>query len=213
MNYNILAYNLFLGEKEEQIKYINDNNFDIIFLSEASSNVIDNFNNYIGDKIDSHCGYTYLGIHKKHNIDILMIIKLIGCVVFHVKINNKEFILGSLHLFPYKENKNKRKEQLNRIYEDLEDNNLLHLPIILGGDTNMGDNENYIESYDFIDIDNDNYNYTYPNRKCKDPRITFIPKNNFKYDKFLIKNCTASDFKTIPNNSSDHLAISINIKI
>jgi hypothetical protein len=207
----ILAYNLFLGEKEEQIKYINDNDFDIIFLSEASENVIKNFNNYTGDIIDSHCGYTYLGIHKKHNIDILMIIKLIGCVIFHVKINDKEIILGSLHLFPYKENKNKRKEQINRIYEDLEDNNLLHLPIILGGDTNMTNDDTYIDSYDFIDINNDNYNYTYPNRKCKDPRITFIPKNNFKYDKFLIKNCEANDFNIIPNYSSDHLAISINI--
>ena len=205
MNYNILAYNLFYGEKPEQIKFINDNNFDIIFLSEASDNVIENFNNYIGDKIDSHCGYTYLGIHKKHNIDILMIIKLFGCVVFHVKINDKELILGSLHLFPYKENIKKRKEQINRIYEDLEENNLLHLPIILGGDTNMTNNDIYIESYDF----NQYSDITYPNRLCKDNRITFTPKNNFKYDRFFIKNCIANDFNVIPNNSSDHLAINI----
>jgi hypothetical protein len=206
---NILAYNLFLGEKDEQIKFINNNNFDIIFLSEASNNVIESFSNYNGDLIDSHCGYTYLGIHKKHNIDILMIIKLYGCIVFHVKINNQELILGSLHLVPYKENKGKRMEQINRIYEDLEDNKLLHLPIILGGDTNMTDNETYIESYDF----NIYSDISYPNRKCKDSRITFVPKNNFKYDKFLIKNCQANDFKTIPNNSSDHLAISCKIML
>jgi hypothetical protein len=107
---NILAYNLFYGEKEEQIKFINEHDFDIIFLSEASSNVINNFNNYNGDLIESHCGYTYLGINKKHNVDILMIIKLFGCVVFHVKINNEELILGSLHLFPYKAYIKKRKE-------------------------------------------------------------------------------------------------------
>ena len=203
----ILAYNLFHGEKKEQIDYINDNDFDIIFLSEASENIIETFNNYIGDKIDSHCGYTYLGINKKHNIDILTIIKLLGCVVFHVKINGQEIILGSLHLLPYKENKRKRKEQINRIYEDLEDNKLQHLPIILGGDTNMTDDDTYIDSYDFIIFTN----ITYPNRKCKDNRITFVPKNNFKYDRFLIKNCSAFDFKTIPNYSSDHMAISINI--
>ncbi len=203
----ILAYNLFHGEKEEQLKYINNNDFDVIFLSEASENVIENFNNYIGDKNNSHCGYTYLGINRKHNVEILMVIKLIGCVVLHVKINDKELILGSLHLLPYKENKNKRKEQINRIYEDLEDNKLLHLPIILGGDTNMTDNDTYIESYDF----NIYSDITYPNRLCKDNRITFFPKNNFRYDRFFIKNCSASDFKTIPNNNSDHLAISINI--
>ncbi len=204
---NLLAYNLFYGEKKEQIEYINNNNFDIIFLSEASENVINNFNNYIGDKIDSHCGFTYLGIHKKHNIDILMIIKLTGCVIFHVKINNKELVLGSLHLFPYKENKGNRKKQINKIYEDLEENNLQHLPIILGGDTNMTNEEDYIDSYGF----NEYSDYTYPNRMCKDNRITFIPKNDFKYDRFFIKNCSASDFKTIHNNSSDHLAININI--
>jgi len=199
----VLAYNLFYGEKKEQIDYINDNNFDIIFLSEASDNVIKNFDNYVGDYIKSHCGFTYLGIHKKHNIDILMIIKLTGCIVFHVKINDKELILGSLHLFPYKENKKHRQEQINRIYEDLEDNNLLHLPIILGGDTNMTNEENYIDSYDF-NIFSD---ITYPNRVVINKNI----KNDFKYDKFLIKNCSASDFKTIPNNCSDHLAININI--
>lgn len=211
---NILAYNLFYGEKEEQIKFINDNNFDIIFLSEASDNVIYNFTNYIGDFIDSHCGYTYLGIHKKHNVDILMVIKLFGCVIFHVKINNQELILGSLHLFPYKQYKSKRKEQLNRIFEDLEENNLLHLPIILGGDTNMTEDENYIiESYDLIEPFTDYYSY--PNRNCNDSRINFIPKNDslnyFRYDRFLIKNCQTNDFKIIPNNSSDHLGISINI--
>jgi hypothetical protein len=209
---NILAYNLFYGEKEEQIKFINEHDFDIIFLSEASSNVINNFNNYNGDLIESHCGYTYLGINKKHNVDILMIIKLFGCVVFHVKINNEELILGSLHLFPYKAYIKKRKEQLNRIYEDLQEHNLLHLPIILGGDTNMTEDENYIiELYDLIDCTDDYYSY--PNRNCLDPRINFIPKNNFRYDRFLIKNCEANDLKTIPNNSSDHLAININIKI
>ncbi len=200
----VLAYNLFYGEKKEQIEFINNNNFDIIFLSEASDNVIDNFDNYTGDYIKSHCGFTYLGIHKNHNIDILMIIKLTGCVVFHVKINDKEFILGSLHLYPYKENKKLRQEQINRIYDDLQYNNLLHLPIILGGDTNMTDNDNYIDSYDFIEFSD----ITYPNRLV----ITKNIKNDFKYDRFFIKNCSASDFKTIPNNCSDHLAISINIK-
>ncbi len=200
----VLAYNLFYGEKKEQIEFINNNNFDIIFLSEASDNVIDNFDNYTGDYIKSHCGFTYLGIHKKYNIDILMIIKLTGCVVFHVKINDKEFILGSLHLYPYKENKKLRQEQINRIYDDLQYNNLLHLPIILGGDTNMTDNDNYIDSYDFIEFSD----ITYPNRLV----ITKNIKNDFKYDRFFIKNCSASDFKTIPNNCSDHLAISINIK-
>ena len=43
---NILSYNLFQGEDELQIKYINENKYDIIFLQEASKDI--NINNYLG---------------------------------------------------------------------------------------------------------------------------------------------------------------------
>jgi hypothetical protein len=216
-NLNILAYNLFCGEDEEQIKYIKENDFDILFLSETSNDIDKKLYNYISDKVESHCGYTYLGINKKFKIDILNIFKSAGIVIIHLKYNepvNKELVLCSLHLAPYKKNAKIRNIQIFKIHEILEDLNLLKLPIIIGGDTNMTDDEDdVIKEYDFIDVYNDNDYLTYPNREFNDNRIKFVSPNDFRYDRFFIKNCEAKKFKTIPNQNSDHLAISVLINI
>ena len=75
-----------------------------------------------------------------------------------------------------------------------------------------------IDEYELIDVFKQNgysneYYLTYPNREfmtnSKDPRIKFVPKNDFRYDRFFIKNCEAKEFKTIPNQNSDHLAINV----
>ncbi len=215
MNLNILAYNLYLGEDKEQIDFIKENDYDVLFLSEASEDINNKLNNYIGDKIESHCGFTYLGINKKHKIELLNVYKSSGIVIFHLKINDKELILISIHLAPYKKNSKIRNIQMFKIHEILEDLNVLHLPIIIGGDTNMTDDENYIDEYNLIDV-NTNY-ITYPNRPYVssgvDKRIKFVSPTDFRYDRFFIKNCEASDFKTLPNNNSDHLAITMIIKI
>ncbi len=219
-NLNILAYNLFGGEDEEQIKYIKENDYDILFLSETSKDINKKLNNYIGDKIESHCGYTYLGISKKLNIEILNIYKSTGIVIIHLKHNdniNHELVLCSVHLAPYKKNAKIRNIQIFKINEILEDLNILHLPIIIGGDTNMTDDEDdVIKEYEFIDVflnDPNEYYSTYPNRyiitKGSDKKLTFVPKNNFRYDRFFIKNCEGKEFKTIPNQNSDHLAINM----
>ena len=128
-------------------------------------------------------------------------------------------VICSVHLAPYKKNIKIRNIQMFKINEILEDLNLLHLPIIIGGDTNMTDDEDdVIQEYDLIDVyfeTNNEYYLTYPNRefmtKSSDERIKFVPKNDFRYDRFFIKNCEAKDFTTIPNNNSDHLAINVNI--
>ena len=221
---NILAYNLFMEEDEEQIVYIKENDFDILLLSETSNDIDKKLDNYIGDKVESHCGYTYLGINKKLNIEVLTILKSQGIIIMHLKINYEELVICSVHLTPYKTNANIRNIQIFKINEMLEDLNLLHLPIIIGGDTNMtNDEDNVIDEYELIDVFNqkgynpNEYYLTYPNRefmtKSKDPRIKFVPKNDFRYDRFFIKNCIATEFKTIPNNNSDHLAINVIINI
>ncbi len=219
-NLTVLAYNLFFGEDEEQIKYIEENNFDILFLSETSADIETKLYNYIGDKIESHCGYTYLGINKKFNIEILNIYKSSGIVIIHLKINNHELVLCSIHLTPYKKNAKIRNIQIFKIHEILEDYNLLQLPIIIGGDTNMTDNEDdVVKEYGFIDVYNESENdyVTYPNRdyitNSSDKRITFVSPTDFRYDRFFIKNCIATEYKTIPNQNSDHLAINIIVNI
>ena len=221
MKLNILAYNLYLGEDKEQIDFIKENDYDILFLSEASEYINKNLNNYIGDKIESHCGFTYLGINKKHKIELLNIYKSFGIVIFQAKINNNEMILISIHLAPYKKNAKIRNIQMFKIHEILEDLNVLHLPIIIGGDTNMTDDEDdVVKEYNLIDVylnDPNELSYvTYPNRDYVtsgvDKRITFVSPTDFRYDRFFIKNCDAKEYKTIPNNNSDHLAINIIIQ-
>jgi hypothetical protein len=220
-NLNILAYNLFLGEDNEQIIYIKENDFDILLLSEASNDIDKKLDNYLGHTVESHCGYTYLGINKKFNIEVLNILNSIGIVIMHLKINSNEMVICSIHLTPYKKNAKIRNIQMFKINEILEDLNLLHLPIIIGGDTNMTDDEDeVIDEYGLIDVyleTNNEYYLTYPNRefmtKSKDSRITFVPKNDFRYDRFFIKNCEGKNFKTIPNLKSDHLAINVVINL
>ena len=207
----ILGYNLFCGEDEEQINYIKENNYDILLLSEASEDI--KLDNYYGDKVESHCGYTYFGINKKLNFEILNTFKSTGIVIVHLKIYSHEMVIVSVHLTPYKKNANIRNIQLFRLNEVLEDNQLFNLPIIIGGDTNMTDEEDdIIKEYNLIDV-YENYYLTYPNREFKDKRLTFVPKNDFRYDRFFIKNCIATDFKTIGNNNSDHLAISMIVNL
>jgi hypothetical protein len=213
---NILAYNLFLGEDDEQISYIKENEFDILLLSEASDDIDKKLDNYLGNKVESHCGYTYLGINKKFNIQVLNIINSTGIIIMHLKIYSHEMVICSVHLAPYKKNIKIRNIQMFKINEILEDLNLLHLPIIIGGDTNMTDDENdIIDEYGLTDVylETNKYYLTYPNREfmtnSSDERIKFVPKNDFRYDRFFIKNCVAKDFKTIPNLNSDHLAINV----
>ena len=207
----ILSYNLFYGEDEEQIKYINDNGYDILFLQEVSQKANNNLNKYFGDIVESHCEYTYLGLNKKLNFKIINTIKYKGIIINHLIINNIELVLGSLHLYPSKNNYDKREEQMQNIQKMLTDNKLIHLPIILGGDTNMKDDENFNFFDDIYLKNNNNKNYytTYPNRNFTDNRVQFTPRNNFRYDRFLIKNCKSipDSFETVSNLNSDHLAI------
>jgi endonuclease/exonuclease/phosphatase family metal-dependent hydrolase len=209
---NILSYNLFHGEDEIQTNYINDNNFDIIFLQETSKNI--NLQNYIGDKVNSHCGYTYIGINKKLDFKILGVYKNNGIIINHIIINNMQMIIGSLHLHWGKDGNTQRLSQLDNINKLLIDKKLNHLPMVLGGDTNMRDYEKFDKFSDIYLLNkNKNFYLTYPNREFKDSRITYITEYNFRFDKFYIKNCNYKNFETIPNVSSDHLAIKTTIVI
>lgn len=210
IRFKILGYNLFCGESPEQIDFIEKMNNDILFLSETSKNSLNNFKDYKGYCIKSHCGYTYLGINKKFKIEELKLINSIGIILLYTKIDNTEVILGSIHLAPGKENANVRDEQLKNIITEIKKINLNNIPVILGGDTNMKDNIN-INEFDLNDVylikKESKYELTYPNRTFKDERLKFIPKYDYRYDRFFIKNCKCLCFETIGNNDSDHLSI------
>jgi hypothetical protein len=212
--FKILGYNLFNGETDRQLEFITLNNYDILFLSESSINIIKSLQEkYNGYSVKSHCGNTYLGINKKITMNIIKKIEMNGIIFLHVKINNKyEIIFGSVHLAPFKENIKVRKEQLKIIMNELPKN----IPVIFGGDTNMRDEES-VEEFELDDVyllkKKNKYYSTYPNRNFTSDKLKFIPKNNFRYDRFFTKNCKCLKFITIDNNESDHLAIESIIEI
>jgi len=214
IKFKILGYNLFNGETDRQLEFITLNNYDILFLSESSINIIKSLQEkYIGYSVKSHCGYTYLGINKKITMNIIKKIEMNGIIFLHVKINNKyEIIFGSVHLAPFKENIKVRNEQLKIIMNELPKN----IPVIFGGDTNMRDEESVAE-FELDDVyllkKENKYYSTYPNRNFTSDKLKFIPKNNFRYDRFFTKNCKCLNFITIDNNESDHLAIESIIEI
>jgi hypothetical protein len=218
----IIGYNLFYygleTDQTKQIEYINENDYDILFLSECISTIENKFDKYIGYKTKSHCGYTYLGINKKLKGKIIKIMEIYGIIICEVEINNKSIVLISLHMIPFEKNKKSRKEQMAKIQEILEKNNLLEIPIIMGGDTNMRDGENtIIDEYGFKDVylnDKTSKKYTtYPNEKFKSDKLMFVPKNNFRYDRFFIKGIVYKDYDVIENENSDHLAIKLTVSL
>lgn len=210
IRFKILGYNLFCGETKEQNDFIDNANCDIIFLQETSKNILNILDNYKGYCIGSHCGYTYIGIDKRLKIEEIKLVELKGIILLYAKINNNELILGSIHLAPGKENANLRNEQLKNIITEIKKINLNNIPVILGGDTNMKDDVD-INEFDLNDVylikKDKKHEFTYPNRIFKDERLKFIPKYDYRYDRFFIKNCKCLCYETIKNNDSDHLSI------
>jgi hypothetical protein len=136
----------------------------------------------------------------------------------HIKYNNQEIVLGGMHLAPFKDGVENRKKQINKIYTYICENNLDKFPQIFGGDTNMRDNEDgYFEKYDYVDSYCGDFDSstcsTYPNRNFKHDKLKNYTFNNFRYDRFYLKNCSNDDYKIITNLPSDHYGISIELVI
>jgi hypothetical protein len=223
INLNIIGWNLFEGGCEDQIKYINTQNFDILFLTECSLDFADKLINYHGLTDKSHCKYSYLGINNKLVYDIKMIINVCGIIICHIIINDIEMVIGTIHLAPTKKNIETRKEQIKIIKNVIDEYKLENIPIILGGDTNIryDEDDEFIKNDYFKDIykhyNNTEHEITYPNKNFTpemDSRLKFIPNTTFRYDRFYIKNIyNFNKLNTIPNKNSDHLAITTNIQI
>lgn len=219
---HVIGYNLFNRERQQQIDYLNNSCADILLLQEASCEIIYLLDKYESCITKSHCEYTCLSINKKLfskiSIPKILLIKD-GSILVHVTFKNtgEELVIGSLHLPWGNKDRNgpsQRKKMIRTIYECLHFNKLLNIPIILGGDTNMRDNENHVVGeYGFKDVfcETPKSNYiTWPNknRKCIN-KSDRIPDCTFRFDRFFVKNLDFSGFKTINNTVSDHLIIEV----
>ena len=220
---NILSFNVFFGENTNHINDIIENNYDLLFLQECSEQIINKLNNYAGfiELSTKHKGieyYTYLGINKKNKIKILKKFNESGIIGIFLKLNNLKICVFSIHLCPYQIHYNSRKIEFDNIYKFIDENNLNNIPIIICGDTNMQEYENYLkDTYNDIgeSIENIKYKKTYPNLKCKDVKFDNkkVSTTEQRYDRIIIKNCDYTNFKSVIDDYSDHYKLETIITI
>lgn len=216
----VIAFNMQYKKSidDEQINQLINLNSDIMLLSECYKyigEVLYNYNELISEK--SHCGYMKIFIHKNICIDNwnynIETIKLDGCVLSVVDTIFGKMILGTMHLAPFKQNYIYRENTIIKINEFCHDFNC---PCIIGGDTNMRPYEKYTGDFEdaWEKCSNSKYYLTWPNRDYVD-KVSFTNLRHIQYDcrfdKFFIKNCIYTRFKTINTKNSDHLMIAIDI--
>jgi hypothetical protein len=192
---------------------------DIIMLQECAENIDEYFYNYISYKyISSHCGFINLLIHKRMKPILLNEFIDNGIIIYHIDTKIGQMVVGSIHLQPYSSINDKilRTISIYKVLNFLNEEQLTKLPIIIGGDTNMRDDEQICELTnnaldDVYNLHNDENKYhTWPN-KTSSYKDKFSNYKNFRFDRFFYSNLTSKTFNTIVSDYSDHLIIETNI--
>jgi len=214
INFNCISYNINQGGNDKLHDFLYENLFDIIFIQEAKADIISKLSNkYNLNYVSSHCGKILLGINLKHQYTNISIyagsyndMKSEQFILNHCILNNKELLLVSCHLTPFKDNHEDRSESINEIIYIINKNNLNHLPLIIAGDTNM-------RTWEYEDTELIQYNlkepyntfYTWPNKNIKQ----FKNYNcEMRFDRVITKNINITKYKV--NYSllySDHYPI------
>jgi hypothetical protein len=218
----IISWNLDLDNNNitQKIGEILSKNADIIMLQECVDNIDIFFNDYISyGKAQSHCGIINLFIHKKLKPELINKYIDNGMVLYHINSKHGQLILGSVHLPPYGGINDKilRTITIFKLINYLKIEKLLDLPIIIGGDTNMRDDEQIKELTDNI-LDDIYENYGDENKYHTWPNKTSIYKDKFekyktfRFDRFFYSNITTKTFNTILSENSDHLMIETKIQ-
>jgi endonuclease/exonuclease/phosphatase family metal-dependent hydrolase len=190
-----------------------EKNADIIMLQECQPNIENMFSDYISyETSKSNVGFVNLLIHKKLNSELINVFKDNGILIYHLNTIFGNIIVASIHLPPFNKINDKilRTISIYKIINFLKKENLTKLPIIIGGDTNMHDDEkigNLSEDIleDLYDNFGDDNNYhTYPIRNKNLYR-------KYRFDRFFYSNLTIKNFITWSSDNSEHLMIETNI--
>ena len=209
----IVSWNLDIENKnmETKIEEILQRDSDILMLQECEDNINDFFEDYISfGKSSSHCGIVILLIHKRIKPQHIKTYAKDGVVLAHINSCYGQLILGSVHLPPFGSINDKilRTTMIFNLIEYLKKEQLLNLPIIIGGDTNMRDDEQISELTDYIldDIydnfgDEEKY-HTWPN-KTSIYKNKFQKYKTFRFDRFFYSHVTSSTFNTITSDNSE----------
>ena len=210
LSFNVFFSNPDLKKNEtyRQVAHLKYIDADILFLQECSEDIETKLVDYEYLNTESHCGYTYLLIKKILNYKIIDYVCQDGIILSWIKTDYGEFVLGSLHMIPYDDKSDVmfRIEQMEMFQDWINLNNLSNIPIIIGGDTNMGHKESKkIKKENFFE---ELTNISYPNREIiykKARNYALNVKGDYTYDKFFIKNVKVNNYQTINTYDSDHL--------
>jgi len=140
----VISWNLDIENcnMEAKINEINEKNADIIMLQESNPNI--KFINYISyETAKSHKGIISLFIHKRICPELINVFKYNGILIYHLNTKFGQIIVASIHLPPFNKINDKilRSIAIYKMISFLKNENLTKLPIIVGGNTNMQDDE------------------------------------------------------------------------
>lgn len=215
----VISWNLDINNKnhDAKINEIIEKNADIIMLQECIPNITNNLINYISySTVKSHNGTINLLIHKRINPELINVFKDNGILIYHLNTKFGYIIVASIHLAPFNKINDKilRTISIYKITNFLKKTNLLNLPIIVGGDTNMQDDEhignlseNILE--DLYDNYGDENNYhTWP---VRNKNLNNKLNKKFRFDRFFYSNLTVKNFNTWTSEHSNHIMIETDI--
>jgi hypothetical protein len=211
----VISWNLDIENKnnDAKINEITEKNADIIMLQECIPNITKKLINYISySTVKSHNGTINLLIHKRINPELINVFKDNGILIYHLNTKFGQIIASSIHLTPFNKINDKilRTITIYKMTNFLKNENLTQLPIIIGGDTNMQDDER-IENLS-EDILEDLYdNYGDENNYHTLPVQSDKLNKQFRFDRFFYSNLIVKNFNTWVSEYSNHILIETDI--
>lgn len=199
----------------EQVEQLNKLNADVMYLCECDKNINQYFTNHV--HITSNYGNAKdvkVFIHKNLQPKIIKTKNREYITMAVVDTTFGKIIFGCVHLIDGQQHEETRRMYYTKM-TDWISNHYADLPVIIGGDTNMRENETFDDFYDaYKNTSNPKYYLTWPNRTYDDKYCKFklkTIKNNFRFDRIYVRTCNVKRFKTINTHNSDHLMIIVDV--
>lgn len=211
----VISWNLDIKNKDTKLKIneLIEKNADIIMLQECYADIKSHFDDYISyDTVKGYKGNINLFIHKRLNSEIYSIFKDNGLLIYHLNTSYGQIIVASIQLPPFNKINNKilRTIYIYKIIDFLKNEKLTKLPIIIGGDTNMQDDEHIRNlSENILEDLHDNYENKNNYYTCYIHKINLNKK--YRFNRFFYSNLKIKNFNTLISNNSKYFMIETDI--
>lgn len=210
----VISWNLDFKNKnvDSKVNQIIEKNADILMLQECTNKIKNNFINYVSYGTSKGTdGTINLLIHKRLNPTIQNIFKDNGILVYHLNTIYGQIIVSSVHFPPFNKINDKilRTISIYKVINFLKKENLTKLPIIIGGVTNMQDDEQIQNlSEDILEDLYDNYGDD-NNYHFLISRDTLSKQN--RLDRIFYSNLIVKNFTTWSSLYSNHEMIETSV--